>query len=516
MTNQDSEDPKLIHQTKTGKIIKQVSVYSLSSYISKVGTVGSRFLLMGFVGPFQMGIWSLATLAFDAARFINLGIPEGLTKEIPRLCGLKEFDRAGQIQTLALIAVIILTIPVCLAVVVYTIIKRDSYNDIFVHAFLLIAVLLMTQRISRVLFFSLQSYKNFSMASKLNIYTALIAIAGVTTLVPLWKLSGWVVTLIISSLFLSFVSWRALPKFKKIAPIKNLIPLIKGGCTLMLVDQMFLILRNIDRFVIAHMMGLNALGFYSLGLTASAGLNLFPQALRAVIFPYYQESHSQGWSKEEMFRAVIKPLLALTFSLPFVLMLAWKVCTWIVIHWMPSFIPAIASFKILLLGTFFFSLAAPLNSFLVSINKSKALHLSFLMIALLLFASEWLIARSGFGIVGIAIAGSIAYLGIFSIAFHLTTINFLPLVARVKYYFLIILVLCYTATILILTDHAFGDTLLSQCLTITLFFLGFIPLIVGLNTQTELIPILKSFIYSKRVKPSFKTSKDIKNPSDVE
>ena len=69
--------------TRSQQIIRDLSIYSFASMLTQFMALAAGIVSRHFLGPAQMGIWSLLQIFSAYAGYVPLGVPEAILREIP-------------------------------------------------------------------------------------------------------------------------------------------------------------------------------------------------------------------------------------------------------------------------------------------------------------------------------------------------------------------------------------------------------------------------------------------------
>lgn len=488
--NELSQTPSQIRKpARAERILKDVVVYGLSIYVSKILAFFNKFILFRFLGPFQMGIFSILAIILDWADYSNLGVSMSVTQEVPRALARNQPQMARETQNLAVTFTFLSSLLFSFGVMGVAFFQRTLMPPLLYKATLLISFFIVIQQLGNAFLFLLKSYEKFRFIAKLNLISSSLTLLLTFLLTPRWEILGWIVALFLSSGVCLILTLRNLPPVGLVPLHRPLLRLIAIGVPLLGLEFVITAFRSVDRMVISSLLGLQAMGFYTMALTVSTGIYLFPYALGIVTFNHYQQVFAKRWEAMDLRSLVVKPTLILSYSLPFLIIGCWFLIPWFFSKWAPSYEPGLESLKILSLGSYFLCLTQPLTTFLVTIHKRTALFLGVTVIVLGLFLGETFLIRRGMGIEAIAIVSSVAFFLYFTEAFYLSARALSFSKKFMGVYLKALLCFGYLTFILFSLERwAAGAGIFGQ---FSLAFLLLSPLLFSLNRDTRLIQVLK-------------------------
>ncbi|MBI3251913.1 MAG: hypothetical protein HYZ52_01145 [Candidatus Omnitrophica bacterium] len=81
------------------EIIVDASFYSLATILTQGITLVAGVLTRRFLGPVQMGVWSLLQIILVYSTYLTLGVIEAVSREIPYHYGRGDDARADDHQS---------------------------------------------------------------------------------------------------------------------------------------------------------------------------------------------------------------------------------------------------------------------------------------------------------------------------------------------------------------------------------------------------------------------------------
>jgi O-antigen/teichoic acid export membrane protein len=357
--------------------------------------------------PEVFGLWLTLQLIMLYGAFIQLGITNGIHREIPRLLGQKKEVEAHDLREITHTWLCILLV-ICL---IFSILIL--FIDIGWRLKVLIALSILTIPIQqflifgRILFVTISDFKKVA-----NIQLIFGPVQSLFTIgfVFLWDIYGMFFAVIganlIGALYAHF-SFENKIGFKFDLIISK--RLIKFGFPLMLVSFAYLLLISLDRMFISTMLGTKSLGYYSLALLVYQTLIMFPQILEQVSYPKINFEYGKSGNQDSIFKMIVDPSKFIGICFPVFLGSIWVLLPKFVEQFLPDYIVGINAANILLIGIYFLSVVGMYTTYLKIIDK-QLIYLSILIGCLVVNGVlDFIFIKLGYGISGISIATSITY-----------------------------------------------------------------------------------------------------------
>jgi O-antigen/teichoic acid export membrane protein len=328
----------------------------------------------------------------------------------------------------------------------------------------------------------------------------------VVLLVNFFKIYGLYITIsilaILNTLFVSRMSGYkfnftfVFKRFKELAVLG--FPLLVGG---------FLgeILSTVDSIMIAKMMGVVNVGYYSVALMTKNCIFGLSNNLGIVTIPHMQEVYGKSEDIEEIKKFVTHSVKVISYLLSPILGLTYFIAPFFVAIFLPKYIPGIGALQILLLNTFFLSCSTQSSQFLITIGKqARLITISIVAIMLNIFFNFYFI-KIGLGIMGVALGTSISSFFVFAALLIYAMKHFMNFRGILKFVTNIMLAPFYMISIVYFCDSlkiigiSAAWLLILQSVIVVFFSL---PLIIYINKETGVLHlifevIIKRFNYVK-------------------
>jgi len=390
------------------EIVKQASIYTIASYVAQVFDVFNGILVRRFLGPANMGIWSLLQVVLNYAKHSAVGVTTATARDVPYYREKGDFEKADRIKNVVFSFTVLTACVTAAGIVIYALAKRGSYGQSFFYGLLAVAPLIILQRLYHLRVVLLRALKDFVFVSKLNVVSSVLSVLFTITLTWKFKLYGLFLGLILN--YLGLILWiriRSGQQFAFELNFKELSPIFSLGLAMLLYDVLTTILLSVDRIMIAKFMGLEALGIYSIALMAGNFLYGLPNMLSVVLFPHLQEMYAKRDDHRDLAKFITQPTLVLAYLFPCVIALVWFAAAWIFPILLPDYSSGIPALRYFILGSYFVGLTHPFSSFFVTVRKHWHLCPVQAMLVFFSFLLTWFMIQKEMGIQGVALAMAI-------------------------------------------------------------------------------------------------------------
>jgi O-antigen/teichoic acid export membrane protein len=399
-------------QNKTRKIISESLFLYSAIYFFSFFKFLSGFFVAKFLGPTFFGLRNLFGIIVENASFAHLGTYDAMCKEVPFFRGKKDSSHATMVienvfTFNVLYSLLVLILCILLAIFLFNI----HYEPIYIHFVLFFGFYTVCEKFKQFGTSQLIVDKKTSILSKATLLEGVSYSSATILFTYFWGLTGLFIGLSISifmvDLFL-ISNLKSLPKFRMSSFLIKKLLLI--GFPIMSISLMFIILRSVDRLIIAAFLSKENLGFFGVG-TIISGLIYFSFAdvVRSVYAPRIMERLGQSESKLVLVDYLLQPTLIIAYLTPVIIGTLYMAIHIPIVYYLPDYTPAIGVVRILSLGSFFISIA--MISMIVIVALNLQFNLLFIMSAIILLNAtfSYTFILAGMGIKGVAIGTCLSY-----------------------------------------------------------------------------------------------------------
>lgn len=391
-------------------LIKNVSTYALSVYSAQILDIVNGVLTRRFLGATNMGIWSFLQMFLAYASHASLGVTSATIRDVPYHRAKGENERAEEVKNLVFTFTFFTAFLVAMGMVLFAFFYRRHTSTPLFAGLLVIATLIMLQRIYNQFVTLLRAYKEFVFAGYLNLVSSVSSIVLTIALTYRFKLYGFFAGLILNFLLsIGLILWFTPHRFKLYFSWLKLRPLVHFGVAMLVFDILRSTLLNIDRMMVTKFLGFHELGIYSVALMVNNFVYNFPTLIVAIFPPYFQEAYGKRDRVEDLKKILFIPTVSLSYILSLLIGCMWIIVPWLIHAVLPDYVSGIPALRLLVVGSFFLALTHSLTTFVVTIRKHMVLIPITLCSIGLGFGLNTFFLKLGWGLVGAAIGTGILY-----------------------------------------------------------------------------------------------------------
>lgn len=393
------------------KAITDITFVTLSQYLTQFILILRGFIFAKFLGPEQFGVYSAIFLFYTYGVYAQLGILDGLWRLVPYF--LAQGDEAKGRNYLStgfwalnffgltfvfLVFIIKLNFIVLLSAVAVFFFFNFSFMLLkfqIQHKFKLLGVYQILLSIADLIFSSILMFK--------------LRVEGIYI--------GMNLALILAILI---VGKNLNLKFEKHFDLFELKEILKIGFVNLLIGFGLRLLMTMDKFSVANFFDKASMGIYSVAYSIGMLPFFIPMALNQVVGQRMIEEYGRTKAVQNLKIFLDESLMFLSFVLPFVSIFAIAFAEPFIILLLPKYIYSLKLVDKLAISFYFISLSAIPLTFLVTINERKWVIISEFLLIGLLFVVNYVIAKSGLGLVWITYAVLVVYFLYFTSLIYLS------------------------------------------------------------------------------------------------
>jgi O-antigen/teichoic acid export membrane protein len=345
------------------------SVVSLAAALAGGNLLSNVLRMVGgllqnkYIGPEVLGTFNAIGLALNFTRFLQLGIFNGLNRELPYHIGRNDRPRVGELAAAAQAWAIVLGIAVGLPFLAVAAWHAGTGNWALAAGWL-------ANGVFGFVFFYATMYlpatyrtsHDFARLSSVNVLqngVALLLVAAVVlwgfyglclrvavpVLFGVWMLRRWQPILVAPKWNLSHL-WHLLIVGLPIFAVGEL-----GGTLWVLIDQKLVQLYMHDR----------GLGLYSMVVVAGSSMELLPLAVSQVIYPRMSELYGRTHDLAGIMALAVKPTIVMVAGIVPLVAIAWFLAAPLTAMLLPKYVDAVPAMQWGLLGSIALSCCSIFN-----------------------------------------------------------------------------------------------------------------------------------------------------------
>lgn len=387
---------KLKQQSQGNSMLKVLGIFSGGRMVSTLLRMFGGFLATRFVDPATMGLFNGIGLSQTYAGLLQLGIVNGIGRELPYFLGKGEKEKAYHLTAVAQFWIIIIATFSFLgmtAVAIYqlTVGNFKAAAGWFTYG---ISIFFMFYA-DRYLMSTYRTNKEFNKLALIDVYQS-VANCLAVGFVYIGHFYGLCLRnlAMVSTNAVFLWKWRPIqvkPKWNKAA----FFHLFKIGFPNLIVGQVNVLWGAINSSLLLTWMGKKELGLYSIALLASSTLILIPQSLSQIVYPRMSEMLGKGKDIKSLFNFIMKPALLVTVAMLPIVLIGWWVLPVVTAKLLPNYIAGVEAGQWALLQVLVLSSASVNNVFTVVKRQdlyliSAALGFAAYYIALMYFKQQGL------------------------------------------------------------------------------------------------------------------------------
>ena len=301
----------------------------------------SNILILYWVSPENIGLWNTLFIFQSYAFFLQLGILNGLNRDLPFYFGRGKPVKAHQLASAALWVVkfIVILSSIVVAITAVIIYFKFSYSFNFKITLLTVGLLTIIFFYQNYLIVTFRSNKAFMQLAKIYFINSFIIILS---LILVWQFNykGHLIRVVALSLVLTLFLhiYRPLKNIRPIYSKKNIKELIAIGLPLFSAGYIGGIAQTVSRWVLLKFAGVIFVGYYSPALAILVVMKMFPQQIGQYLYPQMSYEVGKTNDRKKLWGWVWKSALILIILLIPIGILGWFLIPYIIELFFPEYI----------------------------------------------------------------------------------------------------------------------------------------------------------------------------------
>jgi O-antigen/teichoic acid export membrane protein len=396
-------------------LTKILTVFAGGNLVGLILRLVGGVLLARVTRPETLGLFNGLSLVLGYVPFAQLGVINGLNRELPYFIGLDDSNKARGLAACAQAWALMIGSVVGVALLGIAIFQLAKGRTTLAFGWATQAW--MAFQVIFTQLYLLVIYRTGAKFTRLTTSNVIQAIASFLLVSLVWKfgfyglcMRGILVSLVaLGTLWL----WRPL-RVKSLWDTSAFNHLLKVGAPILAVGQVYAAWTVLDSTLVLKLTGTHGLGLYAVATIAAAAIELVPTSLNQICYPRMAEEYGRTGSVRAIIRIIWKPTVYLSMAYVPLIIVGWILTPPAVRLLLPRYADSIRAVQWTLLSTSLLALS-PLNLvfvvlkrmtlYLVGIVSGVASYLAALFVAhraahdLSIFPKAFLIGRIIFFIV---------------------------------------------------------------------------------------------------------------------
>lgn len=394
------------------KTLRNISYVAIGTLLAQALASSRSFFLAKLIEPADYGIWTAAQTIISLAPILSLGTVEALMKQVPYYRGKQDLAGVRKVEDSVFATIILAASALAL---VFLLGGRFLRFD-FVQANLLVSqILAVTAAIAfftGYYYYRCTAHENFRLVGAVDSLRSATNCAGILLFAWRWGLVGaalgYLVSEVINWLVVGFACGRAHGQVHTCFKFSLMADTVRIGFPITLTWWVYALHASVGRLASISFLGNAPTGYFGVASSIAMLFALVPNLIARVFYP---KINAQVGASADLFRlreSVVLPTSAITLLLPLVQAAGCFLLPPLFNHFLPKYKDGLTCAQILIFGAFFVAMIRNGANYLIAVDMQMRL-LKYVVISVLAnVAASMLFIYFGWGINGIAVAGSLA------------------------------------------------------------------------------------------------------------
>lgn len=394
---------------KRRRVLEEVTLYLSGSVATQAISLVVAIVTRNFLGPLQMGVWTLLQVFVKYASYTSLGTMAASAREIPFYRGRGDEERAEKIKNVFFSYNLLTSVAASAALAAGAVLFRERMRPELFYGLLITTALLVLQRINNAQITLLRAHREFGLAANQMVVSALVNAVLMTALSYRFRIYGYLWGMCLSFLFnIAYLSWRHDFKLRWQLDRAIVRDLAVFGLPLVAVGFLNAVFISIDRILVGRFLGLAELGIYGVAVLGASYAAKFPNEIGVVLIPNFHQKMGESSRDADLRHYVVKAERAFSDTLPLMIGPACLAAAPFLRLVMPKFSSAAEPLVYLLLGSYFLGILQPYSAAVIAMRRHGWLLPALGAVCLLTFAANWTALSSGGSLATVALIATAA------------------------------------------------------------------------------------------------------------
>jgi O-antigen/teichoic acid export membrane protein len=296
-------------------IKRLLAIFAGGNLICMILRLAGGLLVARVTRPETLGLFNGLSLVLGYVPFLQLGVINGLNRELPYYIGLDDKQKANTLaacaQAWALIVGTVVGV-VLLGVAIFQLFK--GRNEI---AFGWLTQAWMAFQVIFTQLYLLVIFRTGGKFSKLTTSNVIQAVSSFLLIGVVWRYGfyGLCIRAVLVTLVALYTLWKWRPlKVKAAWDTGSFKHLLKIGAPIIAVGQVYAWWIVLDSTLVLKFKGVHGLGLYAVAIMAGSVIELVPTSLSQICYPRMTEEYGRTGSLRAAARIIKKPMTYLSLA----------------------------------------------------------------------------------------------------------------------------------------------------------------------------------------------------------
>jgi len=340
---------------------RDVAFYTLSTLAKTVATFAAGLITARYIDPSDLGLWTSISLVLTYAVFLQGGIVNGVSRELPYFLGAKEDEKANICAGTAQTFIGGISLLILLTGFLATVLMRHETTQILWSMITVtgITCILYYQNYLTVTF---RSKNSFRALAKTQFLLSLLMIVSIP-MIYVWRYEGMLLRIFLIDFIGLIVLHIVRPlKVRLMWDWSMFKGLMKVGIPIFILSYVGMTAATVDKVILLWLGGVEQVGYYTLALITWRAMTIIPTSLTMYIYPRMTYIYGQYHDVKRVWNMALKATYAISaIMLPLVIM-GYFSLPFLVPVLFPKYCPGIEAAQIFLFCAFFHGATSSVNA----------------------------------------------------------------------------------------------------------------------------------------------------------
>ena len=479
--------------TERVSILRDAKWFGGSLYFTKLVTIPCSVITARILGPLMMGTWNSFNLILYYGSFLQLGVFDGMTREIPYAKGRGELGKGRDYSEMGFTLSLIAASVGMIALLVGSIFLKDRVDPVVNLGIQVMAIVFFFYHLYGFYEYLFRAEQNFVLISRVKMLYALgLAIFQVLG-AAIYGIQGLLVGVLLANIMIVILLFLRQPVPLKWPAFSTIGALMRSGMPMLLNGMATSVLATFDRIIILAFLGRKELGYYAIAHLAANLIDFIPATIYNVFLPRIMKKIGQTKDPHSLNNYWLEPLLIISLILPICAGFAWLLAPVALMILLPQYLPGLQALKILVFGVLFGAVPILSRNLFVALDKQRRVLGAYAVAIAMSVGLNYLFLKLGLGLAGVALATCTSFfvLGLVTLFMALRLLgqvkDFAVITLRIYTPSFVVMAVLIAIELMVHSSMVIREELLSTAIRTGVFIIFVFPVFYLIEKKTKIL-----------------------------
>jgi O-antigen/teichoic acid export membrane protein len=390
------------------RLIKDAYILIITTAFSALVSFITGIWIRNILGPGVYGVWLIFSLILTYGYYLQLGIIDAFSREVPQLLGQQKYDQINKVRSIVFTWMIFSACIAIVGVIICLLLPLSSFNKVIISIALLLVPLQNLTLYHNHLFLTTQQFK---VVAIIQLIIGSIQYLLMAFFAMIFGIYGLFLGILVGNIgAIVYSRFMVTYKIKIMWDWKIIEKMFSYGIPISIIGILLNVFTTVDRILIYFFYGSVSVGHYGIVAFIFQGIMVLPGVFHQIMYPKISFKYGQTGEKRSLKSIIVTPTMYLSFFSPMILGTIYFIFPTFIKVFMPQYVSGIDAGKLIIIGMFFL-IWGTLFSHYHTVVRNIRIYFTVLFSSVCLnIVLNLIFIKLGFNIKGVALGTSISYI----------------------------------------------------------------------------------------------------------